>query len=372
MHYFRSCVKIQSRKIKSQSELSDRLKRKKEIDFMTILDENSSFELWANRWVKHKSIGMSFVYNRTIKSQVEHLIKAVGDIPVKDIMPMQLNDLIDDLATMNPNTNRPASKKYLKEICNDAIQIFYFVSDNCKDFNYNPATRIHIPKNSTKKERRSLTNKEVCLILALQHRARPAVLIMMLCGLRVGEVLTLRWDDIDFVSGEMHINKSTQRVSGNEYAVKSGTKNGKSRTIPVPKPLLKELTELREHSTNPLICTNTSGEFHTPCSWKRMFESYISDLNALNAKISKFNPNFKQTLDKITPHMLRHTYASMLYFSGVDVLTAQKLLGHADTATTLKIYTHLQEQTEKLSIEKFDMFISDIYNSDNGLEDILK
>ena len=329
-------------------------------------DENAPFEFWANRWVKHKSVGMSFLYNRALKSQVEHLINAVGDIPVKDIMPMQLNDLMDDLATMNPNTNRPASKKFLKAVCNDAIQIFYFVSDNCKDFNYNPATRVHIPKNSTKKERRSLTNKEVRLVLELQHRARPAVLIMLLCGLRVGEVLTLRWDDIDFTKGEMNINKSTQRVSGNEYTVKDGTKNGKNRIVPIPKPLLKELAELKEHSMNPLICTNTSGEFHTPCSCKRMFESYISDLNALNGKISKYDPNFKQTLDKITPHMLRHTYASMLYFSGVEVLTAQKLLGHADLSTTLKIYTHLQEQTEKLSIEKFDTFVSDLYDSNSS------
>ena len=60
--------------------------------------------------------------------------------------------------------------------------------------------------------------------------------------------------------------------------------------------------------------------------------------------------------------MLRHTYATMLYFSGVDLLTAQKLLGHADVTTTLKIYTHLQEKTEKISIEKFDTFISDLYN----------
>ena len=94
-----------------------------------------------------------------------------------------------------------------------------------------------------------------------------------------------------------------------------------------------------------------------------MFESYISDLNALNCAKSKYDPSFKRTLDKITPHMFRHTYASMLYFSGVDVLTAQKLLGHADLSTTLKVYTHLQKETEDLSIEKFDVYVSDLYNS---------
>lgn len=333
---------------------------------MNYYDENAPFEWWARKWLKHKCIGMSFVYGRTLNSQVSHLINALGDIPVNEIRTMQLNDLMEDLATMNPNTHRPASKKYLKEVCNDAIQIFYFVGDNCIDFNYNPAKRVTIPKKSVKKERRSLTNKEIKLVLELQHRARPAVLLMMLCGLRVGEVLTLKWDDIDFNTGKVHLNKSTQRVKGNEYAVKPGTKNGKDRNVPIPKTLLEELAKLKEASTSPLICTNTSGEFHTPSSWKRMFESYISDLNALNCMKSKYDPSFKRTLDKITPHMLRHTYATMLYFSGVDVLTAQKLLGHADLSTTLKIYTHLQKETEDLSIEKFDDFITKLFNNNQS------
>ena len=230
---------------------------------MNYYDENAPFEWWARKWLKHKCIGMSFVYGRTLNSQVSHLINALGDIPVNEIRTMQLNDLMEDLATMNPNTHRPASKKYLKEVCNDAVQIFYFVGDNCIDFNYNPAKRVTIPKKSVKKERRSLTNKEIKLVLELQHRARPAVLLMMLCGLRVGEVLTLKWDDIDFNTGKVHLNKSTQRVKGNEYAVKPGTKNGKDRTVPIPKTLLEELAKLKETSTSPLICTNTSGEFHT-------------------------------------------------------------------------------------------------------------
>lgn len=327
------------------------------------LDENSTFGEWAEKWIKHKSVGMSYSYHNTISSQVAHLTKVVGNIPVKDIRTMQLNDVIEELAFMNPNTNRPASKKFLKEIRNDAIQIFYFVADNCIGFDYNPARRVTIPKNSVQNERRSLTEKEIGLVLKLQHKARPAVLIMMLCGLRVGEMLPLRWDDIDFENKIVHINKSTQRVSGNEFTVKKGTKNGKNRNIPIPSTLVDELTETKTLSKSPYICPNSSGVMHTPSSWKRIFESYVIELNALNNNINKYNPNFRKSLDKITAHMLRHTYASMLYFAGVDVLTAQKLLGHSDVSTTLNVYTHLQSQTEKISIDKFDSFISDLFST---------
>ena len=54
----------------------------------------------------------------------------------------------------------------------------------------------------------------------------------------------------------------------------------------------------------------------------------------------------------LTPHYFRHNYASILYRSGVDVLTAQRFLGHTDPTTTMRIYTHLAEETELKDAEK--------------------
>src|SRR5699024_8011245 len=59
-----------------------------------------------------------------------------------------------------------------------------------------------------------------------------------------------------------------------------------------------------------------------------------------------------------TPHQLRHAYATLLYESGVDEKTAQKLLGHSDIATTLNIYTHIREQKLQLSREVFSNFLN--------------
>ena len=56
-------------------------------------------------------------------------------------------------------------------------------------------------------------------------------------------------------------------------------------------------------------------------------------------------------IEHITPHMLRHTYATLLYDAGVDVKSAQEFLGHADIQTTLKIYTHLTEQKKQTAID---------------------
>lgn len=71
---------------------------------------------------------------------------------------------------------------------------------------------------------------------------------------------------------------------------------------------------------------------------------------------SRSNPKI-QAVEPFTAHQLRHTYATMLYDAGVDVLTAQRLLGHADVQTTMRIYTHLSKQKEQQSIAALNAHI---------------
>ena len=63
-------------------------------------------------------------------------------------------------------------------------------------------------------------------------------------------------------------------------------------------------------------------------------------------------------LDGLTAHQLRHGTATLLFEAGVDVYTAQKILGHAHVSTTLEIYTELREKKEKQSVKKFGNLMS--------------
>lgn len=60
----------------------------------------------------------------------------------------------------------------------------------------------------------------------------------------------------------------------------------------------------------------------------------------------------------ITQHQLRHTYATLLYRSGIDAKTAQGLLGHSDVQTTLNIYTDIAEDIKKISVDKLNQFLN--------------
>ncbi len=77
-----------------------------------------------------------------------------------------------------------------------------------------------------------------------------------------------------------------------------------------------------------------------------MHELYIAD-NSIEHR--DFNEDIKDAEEfpgsVLTAHYFRHNYASLLYNAGVDVLTAQRYLGHSDPSTTLRIYTHLSKQT---------------------------
>ena len=186
---------------------------------------------------------------------------------------------------------------------------------------------------------------------------------MMLCGLRLGELIPLLWSDIDFCNSYVSVSKSVFLTRANQYEVKRGTKNGKDREVPIPHNLLRILKVEYANSQSRYVCPKTDLNMQTPTSWRRLWQSYFGELirqhcNRMEVKPNRFSPKKQNiVIDKITPHILRHTYATLLYSSGVDLLTARELLGHADVTTTLKIYTHLEKSLSQFSIKKLEDYL---------------
>lgn len=83
----------------------------------------------------------------------------------------------------------------------------------------------------------------------------------------------------------------------------------------------------------------------------------------LEHQLRKLWDNYRnETGLNATQHQLRHTYATMLFESGVDIKTAQDLMGHKDIRTMLQIYTHLSAAHKERNISKLDNYISDKYD----------
>lgn len=321
-------------------------------------------------WLQEATIDVSWSWKNQLKSNTNHLNKAMGSKEIQEILPCDISRLLKTLSVKNPNTNKPASKRLLKSISSVANQIFEFaIENNLTD--KNPAvTKLakKIPQKATVKEICAINEYQQSLIMGFDHPAKLAIVIMMFMGLRTGELLALKWSDFDFENRVVHVTRSCSRVSSNKFQIKKGTKNGKVRDICLPESLLDYLKDKEKYADTFLVVPNKHGKLHTPTSWRSYWNTYQNELNyyvyQLDCKRTGITPKNKFSPTGIpdmkvgfNAHQLRHTYATMLYQSNVDVLTAKELLGHSDVKTTLGIYTHLDEKYKIINIIKFDNYI---------------
>jgi integrase len=203
-------------------------------------------------------------------------------------------------------------------------------------------------------ERRALTKEEKELVTRTWrgHRMGPAVMIMMYCGLRRGEVLALTWDDINLDKKILSVNKSVM-IMKNQPQVKKPKSKAGTREVPIPNFLVDILHELPRNGH--LICPDAKGQMMTETAYRRAWNSYCHYLNIKAGGRDASRTHEKvQVIDNITAHMLRHTYASMLYEAGVDIKSAQRFLGHADIEMTLAVYTHLTKFKEDEAINSLN------------------
>lgn len=318
----------------------------------TIDDSANTFRYYGEKFLRKKNGKVSYSQIKNLQCYLKHLYGYIGDMPIEKVTTDDIDYILDELTKENPNTNRPTSHQYLINVRNAASDVFELALDR-EVVHKNPARKCEISKYAPRSERRALTDAEQKLIVKTLHRARIGALIMMLAGLRRGELIPLTWDDVDLDNLSICVNKSVEEKKGNRFDIKSGTKNGKwGRLIKIPLDLAIEIQEAKKNSKSRYICCKCDGNMHTPTSWKQMWNSYI------NAIIKK-NPEATNTgIGDITAHYLRHTYATLLYISGVDVITASELMGHSNIKTTLTIYTHLKETTVLKSVDKFDDYVA--------------
>ena len=180
-----------------------------------------------------------------------------------------------------------------------------------------------------------------------------AFVLLLLYGLRRGEVLGLRWQDIDYEAGEIRVRQQIQRLQGEIQAGSVKTAAGR-RELPLL-PLAREVLDMRitaqasdraefglAWTDNGLIFTTRSGRPIDPRNFARSFHRICAGGN----------------LRQITLHHLRHTTATLLKNLGVPARDAQLILGHSRLSVTLEIYSHEDREARQQALTK----IGDVLN----------
>ncbi len=322
-----------------------------------IIGSSNSFKIWAERWLMSKKYEdvSSDRYN-SLCARAGVWIDALQNIQLNQIRSFDLQSVLFSIAAKNPLTGKPMAKKTIKEYIQVINSIFVFAHEN-RALEYNPATKLKVPQTATEPvQRRALTKEERNRVMEFEHRAKPSAMLMMFSGLRRGEATALQWNDIDFVHNKIYVTKSFNFKSKDFKA----PKNGKARVVTVPQILIDYLKTLPRESL--FVLTNARGTMMTDDSWRRMYDSYMHDMN-LRYGFDEYTPHkyspvkIPMVITPFTPHELRHTFCTIMFEADIDPLTAKEQMGHADIQTTLSIYTHLSNQHKKVQISKLDTFL---------------
>ena len=324
-----------------------------------ISKERDTFKDWAQLYLDTQKSKLTASEHDLKTKRIEYFYKFFGKSKIKQIKVYEIEKALTDLAKKNPTTGRPsadATVKNYKQVCS---QVFRFAIKN-RVVEFNPAEFAELPKAVPKSERRALSETERNWIVDLpsEHRAKRPAMIAMFCGLRRGEMTALTWSDINFEKNEITVNKSFDFKASEVKAPKSAAG---IRIVPMPQVLSDYLK--KEPRTSIYVCCSAQNKMMTDVAWRRLIDSLLDDLELLHGtneeKKNKHTP--KATVHTLPPfgwHDLRHTYATILFESGVDPLTAQYLLGHSSPETTMNIYTHLSNAQKSRSIVKLNDFLS--------------
>ena len=339
--------------------------------------ERDSFAYWAEKWLKLKKIQVSYGRYKSYERKINAL-DSIANIPVSKLRVADIQDVILDLAVRNPHTGEPTARQTLNEVKNTAAQILDFAIEN-RVIEYNCARAVKIPAETPTSTKEALTDEQQIWIRETPHRARTAAMIMLYAGLRRGELIPLLWGDVNLKAGTITVNKSVEFINGAPKLKSGGKTKSAARVVYIPRLLIEYLKPL---AGNPfaLVCPSAKGKLMSDSAWKRLWNSYIAELNFRYGDfgnsvewnkdkdgnpMKREPPSSRYIPEKIpiviptfTAHSLRHTYITMLYKAGVDVLTAKEQAGHADISTTLAIYTHLDAEYKKKTITKLDKYLS--------------
>lgn len=290
-----------------------------------------TYENWLNEWlnnyIKISNKQRTFERYRNIISL--HILPNLGDYDIADISPIILQKFISNLSKNgNKRTKKGLSSNYINGIVSiiqnslKTAHILGLVSD------YN-ADKIKRPK-IVEKQVVCFTiyeQKKIEKYIAKSNRQKlKGVILCLYTGLRIGELLALTWNDIDFAKNTLSVTKSCHDgyIDGKHCVIVDTPKTENSiRQIPLSKPIISLLKQLKKTTQSKYVISYNSNPILVR-SYQRTFELLLKKLKIQHKGF----------------HALRHTFATRALECGMDVKSLSEILGHKNATITLNRYAH--------------------------------
>jgi integrase len=315
---------------------------------LSILSANLTLGDFLDQWlssVRHKLRPMTWMQYKGIAEH--HLKPQLGKTKLLELKPVIVQSLY--------------AKKLDKGVGVRTVQMMHAVlhrslkiAEKQGLIANNPIEAVEKPTYS-KTEMKVLSDDEVRSLLSFA-RGGPLELIIQLAvttGMRKGELLGLRWGDVDWASSTIRVQRQLQRMPGRGLVNSQPKTNQGIRTVQIGSETLRKL--MAQKSLQEKVFGNGKG------NEQNVFLSSAGTAKEPRNLVREFKALLKKSdLPDVRFHDLRHTAASLMLMSGMPVMRIARQLGHAKPSTTLDIYGHLIPGLEVEAAERIDQIVTSI------------
>lgn len=307
-----------------------------------------TLDAWLEKWSATYKVSSDY------DPYVNRLRATLGPNQVRSIRPLHLRQTLHDAYEGKSTSSATKYRMIIKQVFSQAKINRIIMTD--------PSENLKLPK-TVSGSHRALERWETDLIMdnwRVHHAGRWAM-VMLLCGLRRGEMVALDWDAVDLENKTVTVSQTADLKKG-KPRIKSGAKSESGvRTLPLCAPLISMLEETPIEKRNGPVCRKADGKRVTSSGIDRGWDTFCKAMTRIangekpiqtgrRTDREKQDPEVKPKEPAVVfdclPHDLRHTYATALYDAGVDIKSAQYYLGHANVRMTIELYTHLTEEKE--------------------------
>ena len=325
--------------------------KRKMMAYQEALEAGRSFSEVASEWQDTHWPDIAAGTQTCYAPALKRALSAFSDTPVKQVTPLDIRRTLEQMAAQGyAHHSVVVYLSVLTQIFDHAITM--------QDITENPTASIRVPKGLKTAQRECPSEESLSLIR--QHVDDPFGLfayLLLYTGLRRGELLALQWRDIDLGNRSISVRKSvTYAATGNRPEIKSPkTEAGEREVILLDRlavklfPLQGKPEEYLFGGAQPL----TQSEFRT--RWRKYcLDAGLWEWAETTRRQGRKKVKVLVKEPSITPHQLRHAYATLCYEMGVEPKDAQQLLGHSKLEVTMDTYTHIRRKRRSAVADKLN------------------
>lgn len=318
-----------------------------------VADSKFTFEKYSQYVIELKERnGIKLSTIERYRLLLKRINPMIGHMKIAEVRPQHLNKLYAELGDLNVNkrNGRALSNKTILEH-HRIISTIFSQAEKEMLVPYNPASKATPPKVERKEANYFQTDVIKSILSCLESESLKWKLIvhmLLITGARRGEILGLKWANVDWDEKCIHIcNNLLYSPSKGIYLTTPKTKKSR-RPIKLPAETMELLKEYNDWYLQEKLSLGTYWQdedfIFVQYNGAPMHPDSVTDY------LKKFSK--KYGLPHINPHAFRHTAASLLIFSGVDIVSISDRLGHALPSTSANLYGHLIREADEQSAEK--------------------